>query len=166
VRYFIGSVIAFFLALIQASSVQQFHALGVTPNLLLVLLVSWMVVRGLEDVLPLILVSGVTLGLVGLESPGLLLLALLPVAALGTVRELHVIHSETVLALATVAPATPAYEVVLIASVMADGGELAPVAALRFIVAPAVLVNLALTPPVYLLMRLARPAPRRGRLAW
>ena len=53
-RYWIGAAIAFLLALVQASSIEQFKILGVSPNLMLVLLVSWLVVRGLDDVLPMI----------------------------------------------------------------------------------------------------------------
>ena len=102
-RYWTGAGVAFFLALLQASSIEQFKVLGVTPNLLLVLLVSWLVVRGLDDVLPMIAVAGVTLGFVGLQTPGLVLLALLPIAGLGVLREMHVIHSDLLLVLAFVA---------------------------------------------------------------
>ena len=74
-RYVTGAAIAFMLALVQASSVEQFRIIGVAPNLLLVFLVSWLVVRGLDDVLPMVAVAGITLGLVGLQTPGLALLA-------------------------------------------------------------------------------------------
>src|SRR5450759_4126284 len=108
-RYWTGSAIAILLALLQASSVEEFRVLGVTPNLLLVLLVSWLVVRGLDDVLPMIAVAGVTIGFVWLQTPGLVLLALLPIAGLGILRELHVIHSDILLVLAFVLAATVAY---------------------------------------------------------
>ena len=39
-RYWTGGAFAFFLALFQAASVEQFKILGVTPNLMLVLVVS------------------------------------------------------------------------------------------------------------------------------
>ena len=86
-RYITGTVIAFALALVQASSIQQFRIVGVTPNLMLVFLVAWLVVRGLDDVLPMIAVAGVTSGLIGLQTPGIVLLALLPIAALGLLRD-------------------------------------------------------------------------------
>lgn len=159
----IGGGIAFLLALVQASSVEQFKVLGVTPNLLLVLLVSWLVVRGLEDVLPILAVAGVTLGLVGLQAPGVVLLALLPIAGLGIVRELGVIHSELVLVLLLVAGASLAYETVVLMSLMVTGGGYDVLRAANEVVLPAAIVNLAIVPPVYLFMRLARPAaPRRG----
>ena len=122
-RYWFGGAVVFLLALLQASSVQQFHVLGVVPNLMLVLLAAWLVVRGLDDVLPMIAVAGVTLGIIGLQAPGLVLLALLPIAALGVVRELHIVHSDLLLVLALVAGATAAYEFVLIASVIATGAR-------------------------------------------
>ncbi len=165
-RYWTGAVIALLLALVQASSVEQFRIIGVTPNLLLVLLVCWLVVRGLDDVLPMIAVSGITLGFIGLQTPGLVLLALLPIAGFGIVRELHVIHSDLILALTLVIGASIAYELVMLLSVMATGGGFDLPLAFRAAVIPATLVNLVLTPPVYAVMRLARPQERRGRLAY
>jgi uncharacterized membrane protein YjgN (DUF898 family) len=163
-RYWAGGAFAFFLALFQAASVEQFKILGVAPNLLLVLIVSWLVVRGLDDVLPMIAVAGLTLSFVGLQSPGLVLLALLPVVGLGTLRELHVIHSDIVLVLALVAASTAAYELVLLASVMATGGVLDVRTALAATVIPSILVNLAIALPVQLVMRLAKPHGDRHRL--
>ncbi len=165
-RYWTGSAIAILLALLQASSVEEFKVLGVTPNLLLVLLVSWLVVRGLDDVLPMIAVAGVTIGFVGLQTPGLVLLALLPIAGLGILRELHVIHSDILLVLAFVLAATVAYELIIVASLMLTGGGLDLLTALRSAVVPAAIVNLALAPPVYVVMRLAKPSDRRNRLAY
>jgi uncharacterized membrane protein YjgN (DUF898 family) len=166
VRYITGAVLVFFIALVQASSVQQFHVLGVVPNLMLVMLCAWLVVRGLDDVLPMVAVAGVTLGLVGLETPGLVLLALLPLAALGVVRELHIVHSELVLVLALTAAASLAYETVMLLAVLATGGGHDVVTGFTRAVVPAMLVNLALTPPVYVLMRFAKPAATRRRLAY
>jgi len=166
VRYWVGGALVFFLALIQASSVQQFHVLGVVPNLMLVLLVSWLVVRGLNDVLPMIAVAGITLGLIGLQTPGLVLLALLPVAVLGIVREMHTVHSDLVLVLALVLCASAAYEVVMVMSVVLTGGARDFVAAGTRDIGPAIVVNLAITLPVYFVMRLAKPTERRHRLSY
>lgn len=166
-RYIIGSIFAFLLAIVQASSIEQFHVFGVSPNLMLVMLVSWLVVRGLDDVLPMVPVCAITLGLVGLQTPGLVLLALLlAVASVGLVRELHVLHSEWLLAPVLVVGATVIYETVLLAGLMATGGPLEPIEGTRHIVAPAALVNLLIMPPVYLIMRLARPADARRRNAY
>jgi hypothetical protein len=165
-RYWTGGAIALFLALLQASSIEQFKVLQVTPNLLLVLLVSWLVVRGLDDVLPMIAVSGITMGFVGLQMPGLILLALLPIAGLGIIRELHVIHSDILLVLAFVLAATIAYESIIVATLVATGGGFDIAAALRSAIIPSAIVNVILTPPVYLVMRLAKPSSRRNRLAY
>lgn len=164
-RYWVGGAFAFFLALFQSASVEQFKILGVAPNLMLVLIVSWLVVRGLDDVLPMIAAAGLTLSFVGLESPGLVLLALLPVVGCGAVRELHVVHSDIALVLALVAAATVAFELVLLASVMATGGVLDVRTAFADTVLPSVVVNLAITLPVHLVMRLAKPRADRHRLS-
>ena len=165
-RYWTGAAVALFLALLQASSIEQFKVVGVTPNLLLVLLVSWLVVRGLDDVLPMIAVAGITIGFVGLQTPGLVLLALLPIVGLGLLREMHVIHSDLLLVLAFVAAATVAYESIIVASLVATGGGYDVVAALRSAVIPAAIVNVIITPPVYVVMRVARLSSRHNRLAY
>jgi hypothetical protein len=136
--------------------------MGVAPNLMLVLLTSWLVVRGLDDVLPMIAVAGITMGFIGLQTPGLVLLAMLvPLAALGVVRELHVLHSEILLTLLLTAAATIAYESLLLIAAMATGGVFDPGGALAHVILPTAIVNVALTPPVYAVMRLARPGPER-----
>lgn len=165
-RYWIGALIAFLLAIVQASSMEQFKIIGVSPNLLLVMLVGWLVVRGLDDVLPMLFVGGVTFGLVGLQPPGVVLLALLPIAGLGIVRELHVVHSDLVLMLLIVAGASIAYEVVMTGSVMATGGVLDPMAALEATVVPVMIVNVCLAPFVYGFMRLLKVEARQGRLSF
>jgi hypothetical protein len=165
-RYFTGGVIAFLLALVQASSIEQFRILGVAPNLMLVFLVSWLVVRGLDDVLPMLAVAGVTLGLVGLQTPGLVLLALLPIVGFGLVRELHIVQSEVLLALLLVIGSTLAYETIILAGVMATGGTLDLNAGFRGVVVPSALVNVAMTPFVYGVMRFARPSQHRSRLSY
>ncbi len=165
-RYWLGGAFVVFLALVQSSSVQQFNVLGVVPNLMLVLLVCWLVVRGLEDVLPMVGVAGVTLGFIGLQTPGLVLLALLSIPAFGIVRELRIVHSDFLLALAIVAASSLTYECVMLAGVMLGGGQRDVIAAVADDLLPAMLVNLAITPPVYFLMRLARPADRGRRLSY
>jgi uncharacterized membrane protein YjgN (DUF898 family) len=109
-RYWAGGAFAFFLALFQAASVEQFKILGVAPNLLLVLIVSWLVVRGLDDVLPMIAVAGLTLSFVGLQSPGLALLALLPIAARARCASCTASIATSCSYFALVAAATVAFE--------------------------------------------------------
>jgi hypothetical protein len=151
----------------QASSVEQVHVLGVIPNLMLVTIVCWLVVRGLDDVLPMVAVTGITLGFVGLQTPGLVLLALLlAVVPAGLLRELHVISSELLLALGLVALSTLIYETALMLGVMATGGPFDLRGAFADIVFPATLVDLALAPPTYVVMRLAKPHASRNRYAY
>jgi hypothetical protein len=166
-RYLFGAAAAFFLAMFQASSVEQFRILGVIPNLLLVILVCWLVVRGLDDVMPMIAVTGITLGFVGLQTPGFVLLALLlAMAPVGLMREMHVISSELLLTLALVALASLIYESVLLLGVMATGGVFDLRGGYADVVLPAAGVNILLAPPVYLVMRLARPHAARNRYAY
>ena len=166
-RYFVGGLFAFFLAMFQASSVEQVRVLGIVPNVMLVLLVTWLVVRGLDDVLPMVAVSGITLGLVGLQSPGLVLLALLlALAPAGVVRELHFVRSDFILSVVLVFAATLMYESVLLFSVMGTGGAFDPRGGFGDVVLPAAIVNVCLAPPLYLVMRLAKPSLSRNRYSY
>jgi hypothetical protein len=164
VRYVVGGILAFLLAIVQASSVDQFRIIGVAPNLMLVMLAAWLIVRGLDDVLPMIAVCGITLGFVGLQTPGLILLALLvPLALLGAVRELKIIHSEALMLIALVAIASLMYETIILAAVMATGGTFDLRGGFVEVVLPAAVVNLAIAIPVYAVLRFARPSMARRR---
>lgn len=160
-RYWTGGAAVIFLALLQASSVEQFRMLGVAPNLLLVLLVSWLVVRGLDDVLPMVAVAGITLAFVGLQTPGLVLLAMLPIAGLGLIREMHLVHSDLLLVLVLVLAGSLAYESILLAALALTGGGFDIAHGVSRAVLPAAIVNAAIATPAYALMRIARPAAAR-----
>jgi hypothetical protein len=132
-----------------------------------VFLVCWLVVRGLDDVLPMVAAAGVTLAFVGLQTPGVVLLALLlAIAPVGLLREMHVIGSDLVLTLLLVALSSLIYESVLLLGVMGTGGVFDPQVGFRDVVLPALAVNLLLAPPLYLMMRLARPRVSRNRYAY
>jgi len=167
VRYVVGGSLSFLLAMFQASSVEQVHVAGVVPNVMLVMLVCWLVVRGLDDVLPMVAVAGITLGLVGLQSPGVVLLALLlAIAPAGFVRELHFVRSEFLLAVVLLFAASLIYESLLLAGVMITGGAFDLRGGFGDVVLPAAVVNVCLVPPIHLVMRLARPAAARNRYSY
>ena len=90
---------------------------------------------------------------------------MMPVVAFGMVREARLIHSDVVLVVALVAASTVGYELVLLAGVMLTGGVLDMATALSRAVVPAVIVNLAITAPVYAVMRVAKPHGDRHRLS-
>lgn len=166
-RYVLGASGAFFLAMFQASSVEQIHVLGVIPNLLLVTLVCWLVVRGLDDVMPMVAVTGITLAFVGLQAPGLVLLALLlAIAPAGLLREMHVVSNDLLLAIVLVGIASLIYETALLAGVMATGGVFDVRGGFSDAVLPATVVNVCMAPAVYVLMRFAKPRAARNRYAY
>ena len=91
---------------------------------------------------------------------------LAPLALFGVVRELKILHSETVLTVALVLGASLLYETIMLGGVMATGGVFDPVRGLTEVVLPAAIVNLAIALPVYLMMRLLRPSLPRRRNAY
>lgn len=165
-RYWVGAAIVLAMALVQTASVEQFRVIGVIPNLMVVLLVTWVVVRGLDDALPMIFVAGVALGLLGLQTPGLVLLALMPIAVFGLLREMSVVHNNLFLAMTLVGASSIAYEGVILLSLLLTGGGRDIIAALTYSVVPAAIVNIAITPFIYAPMRLARPGNMGHRLSF
>jgi len=166
-RYVMGALLALAIVLVQVSSVQQFRLLGVSPNLVLVVLVAWVVVRSFDDALPMVAICGLLTGLIDLQTPGLVMLALLiATAAAGALRELHIIHSETVLLLLCVLAGSILYEGTLFAATLVAGGVFDPVAGFGDAVLPAAVVNVIIALPIYLLMRLGRAQKPRGAYSW
>ena len=81
-------------ALIQAAVMPSFPVLGAYPNLVLVLVVSWTVVRGQREGMVVVPIGGLCLGLVSSQPVGVALLAAAPVVLLAELREARLTQSE------------------------------------------------------------------------
>ena len=86
VSYYVGIALVLVTALLEASVLPLFRVQGLQPNLTLVLLMAWLIVRGAEEAYVLIPIGGFFLGLVDGAPMGTALLALAPVALLQEVR--------------------------------------------------------------------------------
>ena len=160
--YYIGLPLLLLVALVEAAVLPVFRVAGVQPNLTLLLLVAWMVVRGQEEVLYLIPAAGIFLGLVASAPIGAALIALAPVALLHELRGIHLGEGQLLIVVTFAILATLLYDLVYVL-VHAAAGSLGPLDGVVLdVVLPSVVVNTIVIVPVYALVLLASQDIRRS----
>lgn len=147
------------LVLLQTSAVPAFELLGVAPNLVLVVLVCWVVVRGQSETMVLVPLAGITIGLLSFQGMGESVAAFMPIVLLATLRRAMEPRSEYVWTLAIVIVATALHFVALAVAIEVEGSSIDWLAAATDVLVPSVLVNLLLALLVYWLVRLPTPRP-------
>ena len=148
--YYIGVPLVFFAALSEASVLPLFRIAGLQPNLVLVLLVAWLMVRGANEAFVLIPIGGLVLGLVDGAPLGVTVIALAPIAFLHELRGTQLREVGIVLAIAFTVLMTLTYHTVYL-TVFTIGGAAGswPEAFVRVAV-PACFLNVIILLPVYL----------------
>ena len=84
--YYVGLPLLLLVALLEVSVAPMFRVAGLQPNLMLVLLIAWLIVRGAGEAFILAPVGGVLLGLVDGAPAGTALIGLAPLAFLQDLR--------------------------------------------------------------------------------
>jgi rod shape-determining protein MreD len=156
-----GVVVVFFAVIAQQSAVPEFSLFGAQPNVLIVLLVAWMAVRGQREVLFLIPAAGLLQGLLDSEPLGLAMLALAPLILMSDVRELRLVESDLLPAITIVAAATVVYEGTVLLTLAVTGNHPDWIASVLDVLVPAAIANALVLLPVYGIIRLASVDLRR-----
>jgi rod shape-determining protein MreD len=156
----VGIIVIVVAALAQAAVLPEFSIFGVQPNLLIVVLVAWMSIRGKQEALPLIVTAGLLQGLLDSEPLGLAMLAFAPLVMMTEVREWKLVESDLLPAVVLTVLATIAYEGVMLISAAVTGDSVDWMAAITHVVLPAAIANALLLLPVYGVMRFFRPEAR------
>lgn len=156
-----GLIVMFFAVIAQASAMPSFSIFGAQPNLVIVLLVAWMSVRGQREVLFLIPAAGFLQGLLDSEPLGLAMLALAPLILMSEVRERRFVESELLPAIALVVVATLVYEGTVLLTLAVTGNHPDWLASVLDVLVPAAIANALVLLPVYGLIRLASVDLRR-----
>ena len=151
----IGLLLIGFACLAQVSVLPQFSIFGVQPNVVIVLLVAWMAVRGQREAFLLIPAAGLFLGLVDSQALGLAMLAFAPLILLSELRELRLVESHLLPALALVAAATLVYEGTVLLTLAVTGERTGWPGSVLDVLVPAAIANVLLLLPVYGAVRLA-----------
>jgi rod shape-determining protein MreD len=157
VRIAVGLLAVALAVLAQVSVLPAFSIFGVAPNLVLVVLVAWIAVRGRREALLLIPAAGFFQGLLDSQPVGLAMLALAPLILLVDVPELRLVESSLVPAIAIAAAGTLAYEAVLLLTLAVTGEPVDWLASTLDVLVPAAIANALLLLPVYGLVRAASP---------
>lgn len=141
------------VALTQSTVVARWSMLGVSPDLMLMVVVTWVLVQGLREGAFAALVGGLVLDGLSGAPLGVGTAALLVAAVLVSVGELNVFRTARLLPLIAIVAATLAHGLVVMLLLQISGWVMPWEATTLRVLAPSVLVNLVCMPPVYLLGR-------------
>lgn len=162
----IGLLVMALAVLVQAAVMPSFSILGVQPNLVLVLLVAWLVVRPKGEALVLIPAAGLMLGLLDGQPLGLAMLALAPLILMTEARGLRLVESDLLPAVVLTVVATLVYEATILLTLAVTGEQLDWLASVLDVLVPAAIANALLLLPVFGVTRLASVDLQRRRPAF
>lgn len=157
----VGLTVIIVAVIAQASILPAFSVFGVQPNLVIVLLVAWMAVRGQREVLLLIPAAGLFHGLLDSQPLGMAMLALAPLILMTEARELQLVESDLLPAVVLCALASLVYESTILLTLAVTGERIDWLASTLDVLVPAVIANVLLLLPVYGAVRLASLDLRR-----
>ncbi len=146
---YVGIGLAFILGLLQSSVVAQLRLFGVSPDVVVLLTVSCVLLWGLRDGLPVALVGGFMLDMTSSAPFGVSILALTAVALLSSVGEINVFRAARILPMVTLLLATLVYYGLFILLLRLTAHPHVSWALVWRVVLPKVAVNLLFMPLMY-----------------
>ncbi len=158
--YLAAAVLAV-LVLLQATLLARVRVLGVAPNLLLVAVIAWSLLHGIEEGLLWGFVGGLGVDLVAGLPLGVSSLALMVVCFLGSIGKTTVFPGNLTLPIFVVALATPLHGWIILLTEAVAGTPVNWVTDTVRVIGPELLLNAALTIPVYPLLSGLRRAGGR-----
>ena len=141
------------LAVLQTSMVPQLAIGGARPQLVVVWVVCWAVVRGRGEAMSWAIFGGLLLDLMSQAPPGAHLLALTVVAFVADLGHTVMQGSTALFAAAAVFAASLAYGIVLVLVLAATGRPMSLADAVVLNVFPGALYNLVVLVPMFLVLR-------------
>ncbi|MCU0501367.1 MAG: rod shape-determining protein MreD [Anaerolineae bacterium] len=163
---YLMAVVLTLVVLVQATLLARVRLIGATPNLLLVVVVCWSLIRGLYDGLVWGFVGGLALDVLAglpLGTSSLALMATTPLAGLG---KNSVFPGSLTLPILLVALATPVYGWVVLLSEMIRGIPVDWLASTVRIIGPEIAFNAALTVIAYPALRWLATHYRPTQMEW
>ena len=159
--YYVGPALLLLLALVEAAVLPMFRVSGLQPNLVLVLLVAWLMLRGPKEAFVLLAIAGICLGLVDGAPMGTALLALAPIALLQEVRGAQLRESGIILTTLFVVIMTFSFHLTyyLVFILQGEAGNL--LSALSRVVIPTAFLNVVVLLPTYIVLSAASQETRR-----
>jgi len=163
--YYIGIALVVLSALVEASVMPMFRIQGLQPNLTLVLLMTWLIVRGADEAFVLIPIGGIFIGLVDGALLGTALLALAPVALLQEVRGAQLNDKGFAMMIGFTVIMSLVYNYVYLLVFTLQGQSGSWFEATTQVILPTTLINIAVVLPMYLVFTVINPQPRRSLYA-
>lgn len=159
-KYIVAFVLAFALALVYAAALPYWRILGVTPDLVLIFVACWAMLRGQAESMVVIPLAGFLRDLMTSDPLGASVLALAPIVLLASLREVKIVETDFVPTLVVVVLGSLAYGIIALTVLLATGQTVPWSDALLRAILPAAVVNALFTPIIYLPVRWLRPAQR------
>lgn len=153
-KYAIAFVAAGFLALLQVSLVPYVEVLGVAPDLVLIFAASWAVVRGQDEAVVVVPLTGFMRDFLTSDPLGTSALALAPIVLLAAAVRLRSVDTEFIPTALVVASGSLTYGIISMTVLALTGQTVAWNDAVFRVLLPSCLVNAVFTPLVYMPMHL------------
>jgi rod shape-determining protein MreD len=150
---YLSFAILFCLSLLQSTVMPHITILGVHPDLVLMAVTSWSLLRGSGEGMLWALIGGVIMDLLSGAPFGICTLALL-IASFGSgFGQHHIMKADLLIPVLVIPPATFVYQLILLGALAALGWRSGWSTSLRHVVLPSMLVNSLGMPVIYLLAR-------------
>jgi len=154
------------LALLQSTVMPRITVLDVHPDLLLMAVTSWCLLRGAQEGMLWALVGGVTTDLFSGARFGVCTLSLLIVSFLSSLGQSNIFRFDVLIPIMVIPLATLLYSGIMLALLSVLGWPVDWAQSLTRLVFPSMLVNTLGMPVVYLLMRTLDRRTGREEIAW
>jgi rod shape-determining protein MreD len=149
-KYVIAAVVAEFLAILQVSAMPYIQILGVTPDLVLIFVACWAVVRGYEEATIVAPLAGFIEDLASSDPLGTSAIALAPIVFLAAATRMRAVDTEFLPTVFVVASGSLAYGIISMIVLAGTGQSIEWSDSLLRVVLPTCLVNALFTPLIYL----------------
>jgi rod shape-determining protein MreD len=146
---YLALVILAFAVVVQGTLLSRLRILGITPNLLLVIVVSWSLARGVTEGLIWAFIGGLGVDLIAGLPVGTSSLALMPVCFLAGIGRNSVYTHSVFWPMLLVALATPLHGWIVLLILQFLGMPVDWVSTTVRVILPELILNILLTIPVY-----------------
>jgi rod shape-determining protein MreD len=146
-------VLLVLLALLQSTVVPHIEVVGVHPDLMLVVVVSWSLLRGSGEGMLWALVGGLALDLLSGAQIGVSTLPLLLIGFLAGLWQRGIFRLDLAIPILAVPLATLIQQSAMVALLTMLGWPASWIETMRYAILPSVLVNTLVAPLIYVLLR-------------
>jgi len=150
VKYVTAAAVAELLAILHVSVMPYIEILGVTPDLVLIFVAVWAVIRGHEEAAVVVPMAGFIKDLATSDPLGTSALALTPIVLLASATRIRAVDTEFLPSVVVVALGSLGYGIISMIVLAGTGQSVTWSDSILRVVLPGCLINALFTPLVYL----------------